>query len=367
MTLLSYHPKVDRDRLGIFGVSIGGTLCWLVAATDERVKTSVPIYGCGYNYDRRKTVWGFPDPIATCCSSTACWLPRPTPLRFAGRVLFLGATNDFHGWMDNAYQILSETHVTRRLAFTPRYNHHIDDAQAANLPAWMDWQLRGGPPFPAEPKLELADRGRRRSDGDRLSRRRSACRQGRHLLHAGRKAAAKPVLATCRGNTDGNGMEGPTAPDGAQRQVPGVRQRSLSVGRLPQHEPGAAALRRQSCRVNRARRSSGRRRQMLKETSSGAPFVFAGASTDPIVPPSYFVRSDDRADRDAVCINPALFGGRIRFGIVTHYIGDPGYAGRDGMSLAFDYKGDFIRDKSPHSPRQTGTKTRPTQEASPSK
>ena len=62
MTLLSYHPKVDRERLGIFGVSVGGTLCWLVAATDERVKTSVPIYGCGYNYDRKKTVWGFPEP-----------------------------------------------------------------------------------------------------------------------------------------------------------------------------------------------------------------------------------------------------------------------------------------------------------------
>ena len=61
LTLLSYHPKVDRDRLGIFGVSIGGTLCWLVAATDDRVKTAVPIYGCGYNYDRRKTAWGFPD------------------------------------------------------------------------------------------------------------------------------------------------------------------------------------------------------------------------------------------------------------------------------------------------------------------
>ena len=62
LTLLSYHPKVDRERLGIFGVSVGGTLCWLVAATDERVKTSVPIYGCGYNYDRKKTVWGFPEP-----------------------------------------------------------------------------------------------------------------------------------------------------------------------------------------------------------------------------------------------------------------------------------------------------------------
>ena len=86
LTLLSYHPKVDRDRLGIFGISIGGTLCWIVAATDERVKTSVPIYGCGYNYDRKKDSLGLSrSRILTCCrSSTACWLRRRTPRQFGG-------------------------------------------------------------------------------------------------------------------------------------------------------------------------------------------------------------------------------------------------------------------------------------------
>ncbi len=79
---------------------------------------------------------------------------------------------------------------------------------------------------------------------------------------------------------------------------------------------------------------------------AGAPFVFARANTDPNVATSYFVRSTDPADRDAVCINAAVFGKTINFGIVTHYIGDPGYAGEDGMSFAFEYQGDFISDKS---------------------
>ncbi len=79
---------------------------------------------------------------------------------------------------------------------------------------------------------------------------------------------------------------------------------------------------------------------------AGAPFVFARANTDPNVATSYFVRSADKADRDAVCVNPAVFGKTINFGIATHYLGDPGYAGEDGMSFAFEYQGDFIADKS---------------------
>jgi hypothetical protein len=44
-----------------------------------------------------------------------------------------------------------------------------------------------------------------------------------------------------------------------------------------------------------------------------------------------------------VCINPSVFGKQINFAIVSHYIGDPSYAGRDGQSLAFEYAGEFLR------------------------
>ncbi len=155
LTLLSYHPKVDRDRLGIFGVSIGGTLCWLVAATDDRVKTAVPIYGCGYNVDPRKTAWGFPDLDPDLLLFKQVLAPEAYAADLRRPLLLLDATNDFHGWMDHAYEILSKDPAPSRLAFTPRYNHHIDAAQGTNLPAWMDWQLRGGPPFPAGPKLDV--------------------------------------------------------------------------------------------------------------------------------------------------------------------------------------------------------------------
>jgi dienelactone hydrolase len=58
LTLLAGHPQVDPQRLGIFGVSVGGSLTWMIAGSDRRVKAAIPIYGCGYNYDRRNAHWG---------------------------------------------------------------------------------------------------------------------------------------------------------------------------------------------------------------------------------------------------------------------------------------------------------------------
>ncbi|MBA3483177.1 MAG: acetylxylan esterase, partial [Pirellulales bacterium] len=59
LTLLANDPRVDRERIGIFGVSVGGTLCWIVAGSDPRVRAVAPIYGCGYSHDGSKRAWGF--------------------------------------------------------------------------------------------------------------------------------------------------------------------------------------------------------------------------------------------------------------------------------------------------------------------
>ena len=48
LTLLETQPGVNAERLGIFGISVGGTLTWIVAGIDPRVKAAVPIYGCGW-------------------------------------------------------------------------------------------------------------------------------------------------------------------------------------------------------------------------------------------------------------------------------------------------------------------------------
>ena len=341
LTLLSYHPKVDRDRLGIFGVSIGGTLCWLVAATDDRVKTTAAIYGCGYNFDGRKAVWGFPDPEPGVLLFNRVLAPEAYAAAIRRPLLLLDATNDFHGWMDNACEILSQVQAPSRLAFTPRYNHHIDGAQGRNLPAWMDWQLRGGRPFPAVPKLEL----RVGHDGDPLAYVQPAdesqvtdvevfytlgekpppnrfWRRAETLKSKRSWQARLPVMKTgdpLRAFANVSYGSGVCLSTNLTRSIPdrlGATRASLAWSASPAPEP----------------------------TVPGAPFVFATANTDPNVSPAYFLKSDDPSRPEAICINPAVFGKRINLAIVSHYIGDPAYTGHEGDLLTFEYQGEFLRD-----------------------
>src|SRR5262249_54524592 len=155
LTLLAKHPSVDPGRLGIFGISVGGTTNWMIAGADRRVKAAVPIYGCGYNIDRRKTLLGFPAPAADNLYWQRVVSPEAHAPYISCPVPHLNATNDFHGWMDNAADILGAVSQPTRLAFTPRYNHHIAPEQAANLEKWMEWHLKGGRAFPKTPQLKI--------------------------------------------------------------------------------------------------------------------------------------------------------------------------------------------------------------------
>ncbi len=55
VTLLAQDPRVDRERIGAYGISAGGYLCWMMAAADARLKTIVPLYGnaAGIYRDRK--------------------------------------------------------------------------------------------------------------------------------------------------------------------------------------------------------------------------------------------------------------------------------------------------------------------------
>lgn len=46
--LLATRPEVDKNRIGITGISWGGYLTCIVAGIDHRLKVAVPVYGCGY-------------------------------------------------------------------------------------------------------------------------------------------------------------------------------------------------------------------------------------------------------------------------------------------------------------------------------
>ncbi len=101
LTALERQPEVDPGRLGIFGVSMGGTITWPLAAMDRRVKAACAIYGVGWNTFPDEL--DAPDPSA---ADTSLKLWRATmeseaygPL-VKCPILFLDASNDHHGKMD---------------------------------------------------------------------------------------------------------------------------------------------------------------------------------------------------------------------------------------------------------------------------
>jgi dienelactone hydrolase len=160
LTLLETRPEVDASRLGIFGVSVGGTLTWVVAGIDPRVKAATPIYGCGWES------YPFPLDIAAPASEDqTLWRTLMAPEAYAPRIkaplLFLSASNDGHGKMDLAFRSLDRlASPVRSQLFSANYDHHIEPAEARSLPLWMDAHLKHAERrWPTTPTLEIEGAG----------------------------------------------------------------------------------------------------------------------------------------------------------------------------------------------------------------
>jgi len=159
LTFLESQPHVDADRLGIFGISVGGTLTWIVAGVDPRVKVAAPIYGCGW-----ESYPEFPPQLDLAVDRpTQLWraliAPEAHSPRISCPVLFFNATDDFHGKMDLAYETLDRLPAAaqRGQVFTANYDHHIEPAEAHSLPLWMSAHLKGTPAvWPATAQIEIA-------------------------------------------------------------------------------------------------------------------------------------------------------------------------------------------------------------------
>ncbi len=159
LTFLERKPEVDADRLGVYGHSMGGNLTVYVAGTDNRVKAAAPSVGGS----------GFP---------TQPWplLPQHRPQAPKGDLklfdatlgfesyaphvqaplLWLGATNDFHGIMDATYHTGGLIpHPNVRFAFTPHMNHRFTPEFAVTRPLWFDQWLKKSFAFPKTPASKL--------------------------------------------------------------------------------------------------------------------------------------------------------------------------------------------------------------------
>jgi hypothetical protein len=156
LTFLETRPEVDGGKLGVFGISVGGTLTWGIAALDEQVKAAAPVYGCGWEFYSYP-----PDEKASVTDELRLWRTLIAPEAHAASVkcplLLLSATNDFHGRMDLASRTLDRVPAkVKGQVFTANYDHHVEPSEARSLPLFMDAHLKGkGDPWPASPRVEV--------------------------------------------------------------------------------------------------------------------------------------------------------------------------------------------------------------------
>ena len=159
LTFLERQSEVDPKRLGVYGHSMGGNLTVYVAGTDDRVQVAAPsVGGSGFRTvpwpllpEQRKQV---PNGDGELFRATQGFQSYARHIK--APILWLGATNDFHGIMDDTYRTgerIPHKHV--RYAFTPHMNHRFTPEFAVTRPLWLDQHLRSGLKIPSTPASKL--------------------------------------------------------------------------------------------------------------------------------------------------------------------------------------------------------------------
>jgi len=337
LTLLARHPKVDPERLGIFGISVGGSLTWMVAGFDRRVKAAVPIYGCGYNYDRGNARWGYPVPSDDLREFQRVLSPEAHAPFVSAPTFFLDATNDFHGFIDRAFETIDAAPADTRQAFTPRYNHHIHPDQGRNLPLWMDWHLNGGAPLPGNPRLTIE-----LDDGIPAASIRPAepdsVRSVDVFYALGDK---RPPIRFWRSART-------TKSDGIWRaSLPVVDSwDDLRAFANVTYESGACLSTRLKtvvpAQLGKARATLAPTARLAHDETGMGHWYFTNGYTDPNIDKTYLVSGEDSVVGPFVTFNLETFGDPIEVRISSHLIGDPQFVAPDDAPLHVQSGGSFL-------------------------
>ncbi len=159
LTFLERQPQVDPEKLGVYGHSMGGHLTVYVAGSDDRVKVAVPSTGgSGFRTypwpllpaQRKQTIHG---DVALFRATLGFQSYAP---RVKAPLLWLGATNDFHGIIDDTYRTGAlMTQAAVRYAFTPHMNHRFTPEFAVTRPLWIEQHLKGTIRLPDTPDTRL--------------------------------------------------------------------------------------------------------------------------------------------------------------------------------------------------------------------
>lgn len=142
ITFLEQQAEADADRIGVYGMSMGGKLTVLLAGSDDRLKAAVP--ACG----------GLSD------SSTGRALTAVADDSYLKRIncpiIFMSPANDFHGKVQDLPQAVKDIKSKDwRIVSSPNVNHSDKAEYAISGMLWLEQFLKGSFSMPETPQSKL--------------------------------------------------------------------------------------------------------------------------------------------------------------------------------------------------------------------
>ncbi len=127
-SLLESRPEVDKNRIGLTGISWGGYLTSIIAGVDHRFKVAVPVYGCGFLHE--DSYWKEPILDKMPMEQRDRWVKYFDPSQYIGGtkcpILFLNGTNDFAYTLESYRKGYDLVHAPKTLSVQLRLPHgHI--------------------------------------------------------------------------------------------------------------------------------------------------------------------------------------------------------------------------------------------------
>lgn len=129
-SLLKSLPNVDKNKIGITGISWGGILTNVVTGLDDRFAFSIPVYGCGF---LQETPHYHSQLSKLSKEQQAFYLNNWEPSLYVPLqkqpTLFVNGTNDFHFTM-NSFTKTYEVSPNEKYLYVEHYMKH------GHLPGW---------------------------------------------------------------------------------------------------------------------------------------------------------------------------------------------------------------------------------------
>lgn len=150
-SLLAAQPEVDKQRIGVTGISWGGYLTCIVAGVDPRFQVAVPVYGCGFLDKNSCWIEGHFNKMDA--EQRSRWVKNFDPSSYLADVrcpiLFVNGTNDFAYPLDSyqaSYELVPEK--LRNLCITVNMPHgHQAGWAPREIGLFVDSVLKDGAPL----------------------------------------------------------------------------------------------------------------------------------------------------------------------------------------------------------------------------